>query len=75
MQSKPRSFVLRKGRITSAQQDALTNLWSTYVLEDTSDKLDLKVVFKNNNPVVVDIGFGSGETLLHFAKNNPLKNF
>ena len=67
MQSKPRSFVLRKGRITSAQQDALTNLWSTYVLEDTSDKLDLKAVFKNNNPVVVDIGFGSGETLLHFA--------
>ena len=75
MQSKPRSFVLRKGRITSAQQDALTNLWSTYVLEDTSDKLDLKAVFKNNNPVVVDIGFGSGETLLHFAKNNPHKNF
>ena len=75
MQSKPRSFVLRKGRITSAQQDALTKLWSTYVLEDTSDKLDLKAVFKNNNPVVVDIGFGSGETLLHFAKNNPHKNF
>ena len=75
MQSKPRSFVLRKGRITSAQQDALTNLSSTYVLEETSDKLDLKAVFKNNNPVVVDIGFGSGETLLHFAKNNPHKNF
>ena len=70
MQSKPRSFVLRKGRITSAQQDALTNLSSTYVLEETSDKLDLKAVFKNNNPVVVDIGFGSGETLLHFAKKS-----
>ena len=24
---------------------------------------------------MVDIGFGSGETLLHFAKNNPHKNF
>ena len=75
MQSKPRSFVLRKGRITSAQQDALTNLWSRYVLEVTSDELDLELVFDNKNPVVVDIGFGTGETLLYLAKNNPLKNF
>ena len=75
MQSKPRSFVLRKGRITSAQRDALTNLWSRYVLDDTSEELDLKTVFENNNPIVADIGFGSGETLLHFAKNNPHKNF
>jgi tRNA (guanine-N7-)-methyltransferase len=75
MQSKPRSFVLRKGRITSSQQDALTNLWGRYVLDDTSDELDLKIVFDNNNPVVADIGFGSGETLLHLANNNPHKNF
>ena len=75
MQSKPKSFVLRKGRVTSAQQNALTNLWSRYVLEVTSDELDLELVFDNQNPVVVDIGFGSGETLLYLAKNNPLKNF
>ena len=75
MQSKPKSFVLRKGRVTSAQQNALTNLWSRYVLEVTSDELDLELVFDNKNPVVVDIGFGTGETLLYLAKNNPLKNF
>ena len=75
IRSKPRSFVLRKGRVTSAQQDALTTLRSKFILEDTCKKLDFEVLFDNTNPTVVDIGFGSGETLLYLAKNNPHKNF
>ena len=75
IRSKPRSFVLRKGRVTSAQQDALTTLRSKFILEDTCKKLDFEVLFDNTNPTVVDIGFGSGETLLYLAKNNPRKNF
>lgn len=75
IRSKPRSFVLRRGRVTSAQQDALTTLRSKFILEDTCKKLDLEVLFDNTNPTVVDIGFGSGETLLYLANNNPHKNF
>ena len=75
IRSKPRSFVLRKGRVTSAQQDALTTLRSKFILEDTCKKLDFEVLFDNTNPTVVDIGFGSGETLLYLANNNPHKNF
>ena len=75
IRSKPRSFVLRKGRVTSAQQDALTTLRSKFILEGTCKKLDFEVLFDNTNPTVVDIGFGSGETLLYLANNNPRKNF
>ena len=75
IRSKPRSFVLRKGRVTSAQQDALTTLRSKFILEDTCKKLDFEVLFDNTNPTIVDIGFGSGETLLYLAENNPHKNF
>lgn len=75
IRSKPRSFVLRRGRVTSAQQDALTTLRSKFILEDTCKKLDFEVLFDNTNPTVVDIGFGSGETLLYLANNNPHKNF
>ena len=75
IRSKPRSFVLRRGRVTSAQQDALTTLRSKFILEDTCKKLDFEVLFDNTNPTVVDIGFGSGDTLLYLANNNPHKNF
>ena len=75
IRSKPRSYVLRKGRLTSAQQYAITHLWKEYVIENTSEKIDVKILFDNNNPVVADIGFGSGDTLLFLSKSNPEVNF
>ncbi len=37
--SKPRSFVLRKGRVTSAQRSAIINLWKDYVIEPESEQV------------------------------------
>ncbi|HJL95363.1 MAG TPA: methyltransferase domain-containing protein, partial [SAR86 cluster bacterium] len=65
MHKKPKSFVLRQGRITQNQKEALDSLWNKFVIEDISEINQ----FLKDKHSVLDIGFGSGETLLHIAEN------
>ncbi|OTQ36823.1 tRNA (guanosine(46)-N7)-methyltransferase TrmB [Gilliamella apis] len=67
-----RSFVLRQGRLTKGQQQALTHLWPIYGIEYNAT---LPIVFEDNKPVVFEIGFGMGASLIEMAKNAPSKNF
>ena len=62
-----KSFVLRKGRITANQKQAIETLWDQYVL---STKEDINK-FLLNRSSVLDIGFGAGETTTYLAKNMP----
>jgi tRNA (guanine-N7-)-methyltransferase len=66
-----RSFVLRAGRTTAAQQRALVELWPTYGIEYSPEPLDLNAVFGREAPRMVEIGFGAGEALLTFAREHP----
>jgi tRNA (guanine-N7-)-methyltransferase len=66
-----RSFVVRAGRATVAQQRALTELWPTYGIEYSNEPLDLDRIFGRNAPRMIEIGFGAGEALLEFAKMHP----
>ncbi len=70
-----KSFVLRQGRLTQAQQNALDNLWSEYGIEYSEQLLSFTSLFDNDNEVFVEIGFGNGESLLQQAKNQPQYNF
>lgn len=70
-----RSFVRREGRITPAQQDALERLWPRYGLEPAGRMLDPAVVFGRAAPLVVEIGFGSGDHLLASAQARPADDF
>jgi len=70
-----KSFVLRQGRLTQAQQKALDNHWQSYGIEFSEQLLSFKQLFDNNNEVFVEIGFGNGESLLQQAKNQPQYNF
>lgn len=70
-----RSYVIRGGRLTSSQQHALDNYWPRYGIADTSAALDSAKVFGRTAPLVMEIGFGMGDSLLHMAINNPDKNF
>ena len=76
-----RSFVLRAGRITGAQERALTELWPRYGLDPPSAadasaaSLDLHTAFGRTAPVVVEIGFGNGENLLALAAADPARDF
>jgi len=70
-----RSFVLRQGRITSAQQRAFDAHWQRYGLEFTGTPRDFASVFGREAPRVLEIGFGNGEQLVHAAKAEPERDF
>jgi tRNA (guanine-N7-)-methyltransferase len=70
-----RSFVLRTGRMTPSQQAALEQYWPSKGLEVSEGMLDMVAVFGNNNPVVLEIGFGMGDSLVAMAKAAPERNF
>jgi tRNA (guanine-N7-)-methyltransferase len=66
-----RSFVLRQGRITPAQQRAFDAHWARFGLEFTGSVRDLDAAFGRAAPKIVEIGFGNGEQLLHAAQSDP----
>lgn len=70
-----RSFVLRQGRITPAQQQAFDSHWSRFGLDFAKDQINLDELFLKPAPVVLEIGFGNGEQLLHAGIHEQGKNF
>lgn len=66
-----RSFVLRQGRATVAQQRALDELWPKYGIAATSAPLDFDRIFARSAPRMLEIGFGTGDALLTFAQAHP----
>ena len=65
-----RSFVKREGRMTSAQRRAIEELWPRYGVEPGTH-LDFRELFQRECPVVLEIGFGNGESLAAMAEQNP----
>ncbi len=72
---KIRSFVRREGRLTPGQKRALTTLWPEYGIPFSDEKLTLRKVFGNKNPVTLEIGFGNGKSLAKMAAAAPQRNF
>lgn len=66
-----RSFVLRAGRVTAAQERALLDLWPRYGLEFTDALIDLNAAFGRSAPRCLEIGFGTGEVIASLARSNP----
>ena len=66
-----RSFVLRQGRFTEAQQRAFDALWPRYGLDYTGQARDFDAVFGRSAPRVLEIGFGNGEALRFAASRDP----
>ncbi len=69
-----RSFVLRQGRMTSAQQSGLA-LLPQKGLQREQGVVDFAKVFGREAPTVLEIGFGMGASLLQMAQAAPEKNF
>ncbi|AKH63983.1 MULTISPECIES: tRNA (guanosine(46)-N7)-methyltransferase TrmB [Photorhabdus] len=70
-----RSFVRRQGRLTNRQQQALDDLWPKMGVEYQVEKLDMEALFGREAPIVLEIGFGMGASLVTMASQNPEKNF
>lgn len=70
-----RSFVCRKGRITTSQLHAIKNYWILFGIDFQLQPVDFSSIFNFHAPIVLEIGFGSGDSLVQTAINNPNKNF
>lgn len=72
---KVRSFVLRTGRLSDYQRDMMNMNWSRLGLDYQSTPFNFSEIFGNDNPVVLEIGFGMGRSLVEMAQQNPHRNY
>jgi tRNA (guanine-N7-)-methyltransferase len=70
-----KSFVIRAGRTTDAQKQAMAEQWPHMGLELANGRLDPKAVFGRDAPLVFEIGFGMGDSLAAMAKAHPEWNY
>lgn len=70
-----RSFVIRAGRITVGQKNAFEHWWPQYGLSLNDGALAIDAAFGRRALVVLEIGFGMGDSLLTMARQEPEKNF
>ena len=70
-----RSYVIRSGRLTDSQRHALDNYAQDYLIEFDGGLLKLDHLFPRDSRLIVEIGFGMGDSLLEMAKQDPDSNF
>jgi len=70
-----RSFVLRQGRVSNAQQRAHDTLLPRYGIPYSQHIVDLDQVFGRSAPKILEIGFGMGETTAEIAANHPENDY
>jgi tRNA (guanine-N7-)-methyltransferase len=70
-----RSFVLREGRITPAQQRAFAQHWRRFGIDYAGQSVDFDILFGHNAPRVLEIGFGNGEALAWAGQNDPGRDY
>ena len=70
-----RSYVLRQGRISHAQQRAYDALLPVFAIPYCAQQIDLSSVFERDAPQVLEIGFGMGESTAEIAANHPDTDF
>ncbi|HEX5961944.1 MAG TPA: tRNA (guanosine(46)-N7)-methyltransferase TrmB [Rhodanobacteraceae bacterium] len=75
-----RSFVLREGRITRAQQRAFVEHWARFGIDyapsgNRGEPRDLDALFGRHAPRVLEIGFGNGEALAWAGEHDPARDY
>lgn len=72
---KIRSFVLREGRLTKGQSQAIESHWPAMGLDYSPEALNLSQVFGREADTILEIGFGMGGSLVQMAKASPELNY
>lgn len=71
-----RSYVRRLGRMTPRQERSIEEHGAFYIKSHEPNTIfDWPTVFESDNPIVVEIGFGQGDNLIHWAQTYPDMNF
>ena len=66
-----RSFVLRQGRVSTAQQRAIDTLLPRFGIPYAARPLDLDRAFGRSAPTILEIGFGMGDSTATIAQAHP----
>ena len=70
-----KSYVKREGRLTKSQLYGLDNYWIKYGIEYSPKKINFEEIFESYKPLILDIGFGSGESTINHAISHPENNY
>jgi tRNA (guanine-N7-)-methyltransferase len=70
-----RSFVLRQGRVSPAQQRACEELLPRFGIPYAAQPLDLKLAFGRSAPRILEIGFGMGDSTAAIALAHPENDY
>jgi tRNA (guanine-N7-)-methyltransferase len=70
-----RSFAMRRGHITHGQRRAYEESFPAFGIPYAPQALDYAAVFGRRGPVVLEIGFGMGETTAAIAHSHPEIDF
>ena len=70
-----KSYVIRGGRLTSAQQHAMDTLWEKYGLSREAGVVNRQQVFDRQAELVLEIGFGMGGSLVTMANEHPERDY
>lgn len=70
-----KTYVLRIGRMTSAQEKAYNELSPSWCIPYEKKQLNFVDIFGNTNPIIVEIGFGMGDATVELAAKNPNINY
>ena len=62
-----KSYVLRAGRLSKLQERAVETLSGKFCIPFQNKNIDLHNLFGNQNPVVLEIGFGMGHATVEIA--------
>jgi tRNA (guanine-N7-)-methyltransferase len=75
MERRIRSYVLRQGRVSNAQQRSLDTLLPRFGIPYAPELLDLDAAFGRRAPKILEIGFGMGETTAAIAQAHPQNDY
>ncbi|MCG9055968.1 tRNA (guanosine(46)-N7)-methyltransferase TrmB [Laribacter hongkongensis] len=70
-----KSFVLRQGHLSPAQQRALDTLYPQFGIDYTGQPLDLAHAFGRTAPRILEIGFGMGQATAAIAAAHPEQDY
>lgn len=70
-----KTYVLRIGRMTAAQEKAYAELSPSWCIPYEEKLLNFVDIFGNTNPIIVEIGFGMGDATVELAQANPNINY
>lgn len=70
-----RSYVLRQGRVSNAQQRSLDALLPRFGIPYAAQPLILEQTFGRDAPKILEIGFGMGETTATIARAQPQNDY